>query len=65
MHFGSFLESCRMVFVFVCLMNIHPCLGEFQKKKATLQEQLANLKKEAEQRSKVCDYIRKDSTEGK
>ncbi|KAI4877321.1 hypothetical protein NFI96_017305 [Prochilodus magdalenae] len=39
--------------------------GEFQKKKGSLQEQIANLKKEIEQPSKVCDYIKKDSAEGK
>ncbi|XP_066539017.1 uncharacterized protein zgc:174935 [Hoplias malabaricus] len=38
--------------------------GEFQKKKADLQEQIATLKKEAEQQSKVCNYIKKDSIDG-
>ncbi|XP_037393160.1 uncharacterized protein zgc:174935 [Pygocentrus nattereri] len=38
---------------------------EFKKKKANLQEQIGNLKKEVEQHSKVCDYIKKDSDEGR
>ncbi|XP_036440801.1 uncharacterized protein zgc:174935 [Colossoma macropomum] len=38
---------------------------EFKKKKASLQEQMDNLKKEVEQHSKVCDYIKKDSAEGR
>ncbi|KAL7887402.1 hypothetical protein AOLI_G00051230 [Acnodon oligacanthus] len=38
---------------------------EFKKKKANLQEQISNLKKEMEQHSKVCDYIKKDSAEGR
>lgn len=39
--------------------------GEFQKKKAKLQEQISNLKKASVQRSKVCDYIKIDSAEGR
>ncbi|KAB5586833.1 hypothetical protein PHYPO_G00006040 [Pangasianodon hypophthalmus] len=37
---------------------------EFQQKKATMMEQINNLKIEAEKRSKVCDYIIKTSVEG-
>uniref|UniRef100_A0A3B1K8L4 Zgc:174935 n=1 Tax=Astyanax mexicanus TaxID=7994 RepID=A0A3B1K8L4_ASTMX len=38
--------------------------GEFQKKKASLQEQIANLKKASEERSKMCDYLKADSADG-
>ncbi|KAG7336038.1 hypothetical protein KOW79_000731 [Hemibagrus wyckioides] len=37
---------------------------EFQKSKSSLTEQISNLKKELEKRSKVCDYITKNSVEG-
>lgn len=39
--------------------------GEFQKKKASLQEQIGNLKKASGERSKVCDHIKLDSVEGR
>ncbi|MCJ8728599.1 hypothetical protein PDJAM_G00006420 [Pangasius djambal] len=37
---------------------------EFQQKKASMKEQINNLKTDAEKRSKVCDYIIKTSVEG-
>lgn len=38
--------------------------AEFQQKKASLKEQVDNLKIGAEKRSKVCDYIVKTSVDG-
>lgn len=38
--------------------------AEFQQKKASLKQQVDNLKIEAEKRSKVCDYILKASVDG-
>ncbi|XP_030640337.1 uncharacterized protein zgc:174935 [Chanos chanos] len=38
---------------------------EFEKEKARWTEEMAKLKQEKEQRSKVCDYIKKDSSEGR
>ena len=43
----------------------HSISGEFEKQKEDWNKDLASLKQEASQRSKVCDYILMTSEEGK